>query len=404
MRLPFLNSLLFVLLLLGGEKLGAQDQRESAPETAPDVAQLIEGLSDPRYRYREEATEKLMKLGQPAMVPVIRAALGENPERRSRGRRILKGFLDAFDSKTMDELANAYERASWGSAPKYADRVARLQEQLWQEARNDSAGYFTKLGVRVQRNVKGLSSLAFGRGWKGVDKDVRHILRFPELVTVNVSDTNVGDEAMRYVALLPKLDKLFLGRTKVGRAGVVHLQAAPRLKYISLQYLKIGDEEAVAVAPMVGLEHLGFDYTEVKDEGLKHVAGLKELKTLWLNGSEMSGKGLVHLKELPKLNKLVLARSPFNDKGMKYLRVLKQVEQLGLDETSVTSEGLVHLEELPNLKRLWLNKTSVDDKAIPSLAKLKNLENLYIPDCKFTEKGIERLKKLLPNCEVNAED
>src|SRR5689334_4558729 len=70
-----------------------------------DIQALVEQLGSPRFRDREQAMQKLIKIGKPA-VPALRKALdSEDLEVQMRARNALKAIQTGLDY-LLDELKN----------------------------------------------------------------------------------------------------------------------------------------------------------------------------------------------------------------------------------------------------------------------------------------------------------
>ena len=393
----FLSACLTASFLLGGVNLRAGAEGSGgAAGSAGGLEKLVDQLADEEYATRRTATEKLIGAGAPALPLVVEAALGEDPERSARGRKILIAYWDTFEPElvkaTLVALESAVERGRAG-----ADAVLN---EIVHGGRARSARYLTGLGLSVSETSREISRVRLGEDWKGVDEDLRHLMRFPELKILNVSETGVGNKVMTLLSGLPALEKLYLGNTRITAVGLAELREARGIEYLSLQGLKVGNDVAAHVAPMTGLKHLGFDFTGMTDGALEHVQGLEKLETLWLNGLEIEGYGLKYLEGLPALSKLIFAKSPVGDPAMPHVGRLKQVRYLGLDDTKVTDAGIPPLAGMKSLEKLWLNRTAVGDAAIPALGRLKGLKHLYLGGTKVTPEGFKTLQKLMPGCEV----
>ncbi len=386
-------------LLYGAGLRGWAAESVGTEGSAEVLEKLVGQLADERFADRRVATEKLIAAGAPALPFVLEAALGEDPERSARGLGILIAYWDTFDPElvkaTLVALESEVERGRAGAGG--------LLEKVVHGGRGRSARYLTSLGLLVSETSREISRVRIGEDWKGEDKDLRHLLRFPEIKILNVSETGVGDEVMALLSGFPALEKLYLGKTRITAAGMAELRKARGVEYLSLQGLEIGNEAAAHVAPMTGLKHLGLDFTRMTDDALKHVEGLENLETLWLNGLEIRGPGLQHLEGLPGLSKLIFAKSPMGDAAMPYVGRLAQVRYLGLDDTKVTDAGISHLAGMKSLEKLWLNRTAVGDGAITALGRLTSLKHLYLGGSRVTPEGLKRLRELIPGCEVEME-
>ena len=383
--------------LVGGLGLEAgAGEPEATRSPARGLEMLVGQLADEKFAVRENATEKLMAAGIPALPHVLEAALGEDPERSARGLKILTKYWDTFDSALVKATLVALESAVEGG------RVGAvgIMNEIVDGGRNRSARYLTRRGLAVSENSQDISRVRIGEEWEGEDRDLLHLQRFPELKVLNVSETEVGDAVMGVLSRLPSLEKLYLGKTRITLVGMAELPNAQGIEYLSLQGLQLGNEAAVHVAPLTSLKHLGLDFTKMDDGALEHLRGLKSLETLWLNGLHIKGPGLGHLEGLPLLSKLIFANSAVGDPAMSHLGKLRQVRQLGLDDTAVTDLGISHLAGLKSLEKLWLNRTVVGDGAIPALGKLTALKQLYLGGSRVTPEGLRRLRELMPGCEV----
>ena len=94
-----------------------------------------------------------------------------------------------------------------------------------------------------------------------------------QVVSLDLSTTGAGDEALTHVERLPHLQWLFLAGTTITDAGLVHLE-----KLSELTLLDLTD-------------------TDVTDAGLEHLADLKKLRDVHLTGSKATPAGIRLLRQ-----------------------------------------------------------------------------------------------------------
>ncbi|MBF3378599.1 leucine-rich repeat domain-containing protein [Leptospira borgpetersenii] len=110
------------------------------------------------------------------------------------------------------------------------------------------------------------------------DEGMQYLVVFPNLQTLNLSDSKITDEGLKQISGLPKLESLSLIRTKITNKGIEYISKS---KTITRMHL---DEIA------------GID-----DGCIPHLLKMKQLSMLELSGTEISEQGLKKLRKgLPK--------------------------------------------------------------------------------------------------------
>jgi Ran GTPase-activating protein (RanGAP) involved in mRNA processing and transport len=134
---------------------------------------------------------------------------------------------------------------------------------------------------------------------------VEHLKHFPELTTLDLSETKVGDEAMVAIGQLKKLEDLNLWHTRITDAGLAHLVDLP-LKRLNLDDIyDVTDGSIEHISKMKGLEFLHLGKTGVTDEALQGLVGLNQLRELRLDNTVVSKKAVEQLKAAcPNLTKV----------------------------------------------------------------------------------------------------
>ncbi len=90
------------------------------------------------------------------------------------------------------------------------------------------------------------------------------------------------------------------------------------------------------------------------------------------------------------------------DRGLASVGTLGRLTELNLSNTHVTDVGIAKLAPLRRLERLTLDETAITDQSVPHLAQLTNLKELYIWGTQISGEGVARLRKLLPDCYIEA--
>ena len=156
--------------------------------------------------------------------------------------------------------------------------------------------------------------------------------RFEIARNVNLSETEVTDEALRCVECLGDLEELNLSRTRITDEGLKRLKDLTNLDWLILEGTRVTDDGLGHLNGLTNLRFLDLGNTKVSDGGIGHLTGLSKLSFLYLNETNVTGAGLGQLKSLTKLEVLWLTG-------------------IGLNETNVAGTGLDELKAaLPKLE------------------------------------------------------
>jgi serine/threonine protein kinase len=183
-------------------------------------------------------------------------------------------------------------------------------------------------------------------------KGLENIVDLPNLRTLEIKDTYLGDEAMPLIARM-KLTTLNLARTKVTDQGLLSFRSDGPLEDLNLKENKISDE------------------------GLKHIGKLRNLRKLCLDGCpSISDQGVAEISNL-------------------------NLWALRLKGAGITSKVAKSLLRMKKLKELSIGETDIDDEGLLQLSKLKDLVYIEIQKCpRLTESGIEKFRRLSPKCRL----
>ena len=155
-----------------------------------------------------------------------------------------------------------------------------------------------RLGAKVQYGMPGGYYIELQN--TGVDDDdLIHFEELPEVLTVDLSATNITDEGLHHLVTGPK-----------------HLKS------------------------------LILDETDITDAGIEILKGLQGITSLSLSGTGITDAGLAHLKEsLPRLASIKLMRcKAISDAGLRSLAEVRSLSAIHLaDCAQITDAGLEHL-------------------------------------------------------------
>jgi len=213
-----------------------------------------------------------------------------------------------------------------------------------------------------------------------VSGDRRHLSllkRFPNLVAVKLSGSDLCDSDLVHLASLTNLRKLDLWKTQITDAGLKHLAGLRDLRWLDLSF------------------------TEITDSGFAQLEGLTKLRHLWLAGTGITDKSLTYISSFVNMRNLALGVTRITNKGIKHICVLTELRKLELCATWITDDALRQISRLHNLRQLELGGTNISDGGLRYLTRLKNLESLWIPMTFVTPAGVKRFRKALPDCHVS---
>ncbi|MGD9635521.1 MAG: protein kinase [Pirellulales bacterium] len=194
----------------------------------------------------------------------------------------------AAPNPAIDPIQQSREVAAWTLERKNARVFVKLQrgEQIELKAGDAlPAAPFQLVAV----NLDGDAALR--------DKDLARFDQLPQLTSLGLSHTKIGNEGVKRLGHLPALENLFVVETLVGDPGVAALKEFPQLTLLQ-----------------------AYD-TKITDRGLRQIA---------------AGN--------PKLVELSLVDCPITDKGLAALAPLKQLRLLAVDRTGVTAAGVARLQ------------------------------------------------------------
>jgi internalin A len=178
------------------------------------------------------------------------------------------------------------------------------------------------------------------------------------------------------IATLTNILSLDLSCNDIGDEGAARLATLTQLKSLSLKYSNISSTGATHLASLVNLEQLDLQSNYIGDDGVRSLKPLTRLTNLNLWGNRLSAKGAECLAQFRELTSLILSYNKIEDSGAACLAELTNLTSLDLIGNEIGDEGVSRLAVLAKLKELRLSYNQIAD--VSSLSSLRNLEHLEV--------------------------
>lgn len=221
---------------------------------------------------------------------------------------------------------------------------------------------------------------------------------------LDLSGTDVDDEALASLSELQQLENLRLDGTQITDAGLMEIAKITTIRRISVKDTNVSDEGLAHLAKLGGLEGLNLKGTDISDNGLRYVSGLLDLQFLNLQGTQITDAGMSHIGGLTKLVSLNLRGTAVTGAGIQFVGNNKDLTRLLLDATGIDDDGLAHFKGLAKLQSLLLDDTLVTDTGLHHLEGLTSLRTLTLPTDQVSDEAVKRLQEALPNCDCGVEE
>lgn len=238
------------------------------------------------------------------------------------------------------------------------------------------------------------------------DSHITRLTELPSLEEINLDSCPVGDWTITHLAdndVVPNLVSLDLADTDLSDLGMVKIAKFQSLKRLSLFYCNIANSSLGHLTSLSNLEVLNLDSRHIGDEGLLHLRSLRNLKALDIFSGKVTDYGCIHIAKIKSLESLELCGGGISDTGCATLAAhLKNLVSLNLSQNErITNRGAGSLAVLSKLKALNLSNTRVNSGALVYLSELRNLKSLALYGCRGMEgthnEMLDRLQSGLPN-------
>lgn len=158
----------------------------------------------------------------------------------------LAGYMGVFAEKSLKEKAYEYYSSI---SPEFKKYEAKLEPEK-----------FDNLGMKEMD-----------------DEGMQYLVVFPNLDTLNLSDSKITDEGLKNVYILPRLNDLTVRRTKITNKGIEYISKSKTITSLHLDEIEGIDDGCVPhLLKMKQLTTLELSLTKISDQGLKKLRkGLK---------------------------------------------------------------------------------------------------------------------------------
>jgi len=251
-----------------------------------------------------------------------------------------------------------------------------------------------------QGKIDNVKSLCLS--YSGVrDNQMLRFNHLPNLEELNFDSCVVSDWTIAHLAendVTPNLLSLDLSDTDLSDAGMQHLSKFTKLKHLSLFYCNVSNSGLQHIAQLTSLESLNLDSRDIGDEGLYHLRHLN-LKALDIFSGRITDSGCSMISKIKSLESLELCGGFIGDLGCAMLASLENLTSLNLSQNdSITDRGAAALAALSNLRALNLSNTRVTSAALTHFENLAKLQSLALYGCGGLEDfgDIDRFQSQLP--------
>jgi RNA polymerase sigma factor (sigma-70 family) len=264
--------------------------------------------------------------------------------------------------------------------------------------------YLTGRALEHVALMSGLLSLELGDTTIG-DDAILQIKQLQSLRAIDLHRSQITDRSLELLASLSGLETLDLYQTAITDRGVAHLAGLKNLRSLGISHTNTTNVALEHIAKLEDLEHLAFDAIRVTDSGLAYLGGLKKLKSIRASGNRFSDAGLAHLAKLPALEDLSVGNgTTFTDHGLASLSRCRSLKSLHIGgHEHFTDVGLAELPKLPYLEDLTISgrasrepqsAPAITNRGMESLQRIKTMKRLSLDDCRIDGAGLESLKRL----------
>jgi len=178
---------------------------------------LIKALDDPRYREREEASQRLLSAGLPALDPLLNVANSEQPEPADRAIWILRTLGRSPDNTLA--LAALEHVVLLKNRPAI---VSKAEVELIDRSVAACAERLEPLGAQISMRIENIETgpvpflaIDLSDKWHGTFEDLKQLTQMQRIVRFRLQGTPISDDVVKMFAEKPNLANLMLIETKV---------------------------------------------------------------------------------------------------------------------------------------------------------------------------------------------
>jgi hypothetical protein len=270
-------------------------QASNEPPPSPEkLARWGKDLDHDVFVVREEATQKLVKAGLPA-IEICRNVL-KNPtaETGSRALHVLHQLALSNDVETLDAARSAIDEVTRGKSPPLKARADEILAQLNSQRQAITLGELEALGARIRRTQYSngivieevIQSLEIGNEWRGTDNDFRRLKWLVDVRQVALVGDRATDAALPHVAAMKGLRSVQAYRANITDAGIKHLASSPLLEDVGIFYIPVTNEAINSLKELKALTNARIYGTKATPEAAQELqAGLGAGKVDFRHGA-----------------------------------------------------------------------------------------------------------------------
>ena len=255
------------------------------------------------------------------------------------------------------------------------------------------------------------------------DDWIENLAGLPDVVALDLANTNVKGPGLKVVGTLKSLERLNLTLTLVTDPFLENLSGLTKLRILSMASSKstgegfrflgaipqlenanfhtalANDAGLAGISHVTSLERLEIVHTKFTDAGASALAKLVNLERLQLGSREATGAAVAHLTGLKRLRELDLHDGQASPEGARHTGKIESLRVLRV-YGPIKDEGAGHLAGLKNLEVLIVPGTGITDAGLEYFSGLKNLKRIEINGCKVSAAAVAKLKAAIPGLEV----
>jgi hypothetical protein len=129
------------------------------------------------------------------------------------------------------------------------------------------------------------------------DGDMLSLLSYPSATYIELSKTQISDDAASTLAAFTGIKTLHLAGTAIGDAALADLTALTQLEVLNLAGTKVTDAGLADLAAMTSLKELRLSGTAVTDAGLEQLKSLENLQSLWVQDTHVTPDAVHRLED-----------------------------------------------------------------------------------------------------------
>ncbi len=238
-----------------------------------------------------------------------------------------------------------------------------------------------------------------------LDEYAARLANLTDLEDFTCYGPSLTDAGFAHFAGLTNLTRLGLGGARgISPSGFAPLKKLTRLESLDVRNTQAGDDAMALLANHHRLDQLSVGGENLTDAGVHHICAVVSIRGLTISAPKLTDDGLRDFWRMQRLNILRLESDGLKGSGFATLAEARAVNNLAVRSKSLTDEALDHISAMPSLHQLRIHGGSpaLTDKGLLMLldaAKLRYLE-VHARGTQITEAAVAKLKQANPDLNV----